>query len=81
MVRGGVFPLLSVCSCIIRELSVHLLRAIPEEVASPAPHTARGLSAFDPDMTEFLTVKALCQATLSSVGFNPNDDMAKVGQF
>jgi len=58
-----------------------LLRAIPVEVASPAPHTARGLSAVGPDMTLLLTVKAMSQTSLSSVGLNPDDDMAQVGQF
>jgi hypothetical protein len=32
-------------------------------------------------MIELPTVKAVSQTSLSSVGLNPDDDMAQVGQF
>jgi hypothetical protein len=70
-------------NCSVRDLVVffRLLRTIPVEVASSAPHTARRLSAIGPDMTDLLTVKALSQTFLSSLGFNNDNDMAEVGQF
>jgi hypothetical protein len=47
----------------------------------PAPHIARGLSTIGPNMTELLTVKAPSQNSLSSIGLNPDHNMAEGGQF
>jgi len=52
-------------------------RTIPVEVSSPASHTSSGLLLqIDPDMSEPQKVEAL-----TSVGFNPDDDMSEFGQF
>jgi hypothetical protein len=77
------------CHCAVAasgsSMFVRLLRV--NSCGSGLPNTTysegvvRNLPPIFPDIPELLTVKALSQTSLSSVGLNPDDDMAEVGQF
>jgi hypothetical protein len=74
----GFFLLLSMYSCKIGEL--HFLSFSRDNPCggSGLPRTtfSEGVSAIGLDMTKLLTIEALCRCSLSSVDFNPDDQLS-----
>jgi hypothetical protein len=51
------------------------------QVAPPTPQAARGFLAVRPDMAELLAVVTLCQASLSSVCLQLDNNVAQIGYY